>query len=649
MSSPPCTRVASEPCGWTGNARSSPGRRPGIGRRSRSRSPPRAPPSSSPGATPSAATRSSRRSTAAGGTAHVRPPPTSRDEDACTGLVDDRGRAARRAHRPREQRRRAATRTTARSRELTTAAWEASLRVNLTAPMWLRARRDPAHARAPGTASIVNISTRQAERASPGLTAYIASQGRAQRSDPRDRGRLRRRTGSAATRSAPATCSTTGATPTSRPSAARALEGMHLTRLGEADDVADAAVYLASRRVGFVTGVNLQLDGGSSIARGAHARLSGRCIRARRVSAICTFRLGARRRPRVLARARHHERRASRSRSSSATAGTTAPRSSSTRSDAGCGSTNLIGLGPFHLARPDALGRSSRSASSRSLDAAVAVGARVPRVHDRPAAPAAVGRGRRRARAGARARCSPRRARAASPFAIEHTNSLRVDVGFVHTLARRGRPRPPARHRRVHGDQRVLGRARPRDDDPRRRRPHPARAGERLHGRHASRRRNRLVPGDGDIPLAPHPAATSSTPGYPGCFDLELIGPAIDAEGYDAAVPRAVDALGRAARASSAPDRLRPGGPHGTRRGARPARAGSPDLRSRATRVEVARPATRRPRRPARAAAPPTPARSARPRRRLDDALLDDRGLARRGRRTRTHPTRSSPGIPSRS
>ncbi len=43
---------------------------------------------------------------------------------------------------------------------------------------------------------------------------------------------------------------------------------MHLTRLGVATDVAYAAVYLASRESEFVTGVNLQLDGGSSIARG---------------------------------------------------------------------------------------------------------------------------------------------------------------------------------------------------------------------------------------------------------------------------------------------------------------------------------------------------------------------------------------------
>jgi 3-oxoacyl-[acyl-carrier protein] reductase len=44
-------------------------------------------------------------------------------------------------------------------------------------------------------------------------------------------------------------------------------EGMHLTRLGTAADVAYAAVYLASRESEFLTGVNLQLDGGSSIAR----------------------------------------------------------------------------------------------------------------------------------------------------------------------------------------------------------------------------------------------------------------------------------------------------------------------------------------------------------------------------------------------
>ena len=53
----------------------------------------------------------------------------------------------------------------------------------------------------------------------------------------------------------------------------------------------------------------------------------------------------------------------------------------------------------------------------------------------------------------------------------------------------------------------------------------------------------RLVPGDGDIPIA-RILRTLLDAGYTGVFDLELIGDAIAAEGYDTAVPRAVDALG---------------------------------------------------------------------------------------------------------
>ena len=45
-------------------------------------------------------------------------------------------------------------------------------------------------------------------------------------------------------------------------------EGMHVTRLGVADDIAHAAVYLACKESEYLTGINLQLDGGGSIARG---------------------------------------------------------------------------------------------------------------------------------------------------------------------------------------------------------------------------------------------------------------------------------------------------------------------------------------------------------------------------------------------
>ena len=46
------------------------------------------------------------------------------------------------------------------------------------------------------------------------------------------------------------------------------LEGMHLTRLGRAEDIAWAIVYLASRESEFVTGALLPIDGGGTIARG---------------------------------------------------------------------------------------------------------------------------------------------------------------------------------------------------------------------------------------------------------------------------------------------------------------------------------------------------------------------------------------------
>jgi NAD(P)-dependent dehydrogenase (short-subunit alcohol dehydrogenase family) len=149
---------------------------------------------------------------------------------------------------------------------VTTEAWEAILTVNLTAPMWLTRAALP-HLLDAGRGSIVNISTRQAERASRGLAAYIASKGglnaltRSIAVDYADRGircntispgyvlNDRRDAGIDADRRA-------------------RYKGMHLTRLGVADDIAYAAVYLASAESGFVTGLNLQVDGGSSIARG---------------------------------------------------------------------------------------------------------------------------------------------------------------------------------------------------------------------------------------------------------------------------------------------------------------------------------------------------------------------------------------------
>ena len=54
---------------------------------------------------------------------------------------------------------------------------------------------------------------------------------------------------------------------------------------------------------------------------------------------------------------------------------------------------------------------------------------------------------------------------------------------------------------------------------------------------------NRLVPGDGDIPFQ-RVLGYVLDAGYQGMFDLELIGPKIEEEGYAAACRRAVDNLG---------------------------------------------------------------------------------------------------------
>jgi len=52
----------------------------------------------------------------------------------------------------------------------------------------------------------------------------------------------------------------------------------------------------------------------------------------------------------------------------------------------------------------------------------------------------------------------------------------------------------------------------------------------------------RAVPGDGDIPLA-HLAEVIDAAGFTGPFELEMLGPLVEEEGYRAAIARAVAAL----------------------------------------------------------------------------------------------------------
>jgi sugar phosphate isomerase/epimerase len=52
---------------------------------------------------------------------------------------------------------------------------------------------------------------------------------------------------------------------------------------------------------------------------------------------------------------------------------------------------------------------------------------------------------------------------------------------------------------------------------------------------------DRRVPGDGDIPLARLLHAIIAS-GYLGAFEIEMVGPAIEDEGYERAIARAIAA-----------------------------------------------------------------------------------------------------------
>jgi sugar phosphate isomerase/epimerase len=201
---------------------------------------------------------------------------------------------------------------------------------------------------------------------------------------------------------------------------------------------------------------------------------------------------------------------------------------------------NLIGLGPFHLADPSRWPR-QQERLVRSIDTAAALGAECVVFTTGPFAPLTWDE----AADALAAALAPILAEAATrnvPFAIEHTNSLRVDVGFVHTLRD---AIDLARRFDVGVCMELNACWAERDLDA------TIRAGaDRIRlvqvsdfkvGTVASSQR--LVPGDGDIPIE-RILRTVLEAGYTGVFDLELIGDAIAAEGYDAAVPRSVEALG---------------------------------------------------------------------------------------------------------
>ncbi len=203
---------------------------------------------------------------------------------------------------------------------------------------------------------------------------------------------------------------------------------------------------------------------------------------------------------------------------------------------AGLQVVDLIGLGPFHLGRPQRWD-AQRARLMHSLEAASAVGA--PRIvfTTGPFAPLTWDEAADALHEAIAPVLQEARSRNIE-VAIEHTNSLRVDVGFVHTL----RDAIDLARRLDTGvcmEVNACWAERGLDDT--------IRAGsDRIRLVQVSDFRvgtiassQRLVPGDGDIPLR-RTLGVLLGAGYRGPFELELIGDAIIEEGYDAAVPRAV-------------------------------------------------------------------------------------------------------------
>jgi sugar phosphate isomerase/epimerase len=204
--------------------------------------------------------------------------------------------------------------------------------------------------------------------------------------------------------------------------------------------------------------------------------------------------------------------------------------------DAGLRVTNLIGLGPFRLAQPGQW-EQQRERLVHALDAGVTVGAECLVVTTGPAGPLTWEEAADALEEALGPVLTAARAKAI-PFALEHTNSLRVDVGFVHTLhdvvdlARR-LDIGVCMEINACWAERGLGATIAAGVD----RIRLVQVSDFAVGTLSTP--NRLVPGDGDIPLA-RILGQILDAGYRGCFDLELIGPAIEAEGYATAVPRAV-------------------------------------------------------------------------------------------------------------
>lgn len=209
--------------------------------------------------------------------------------------------------------------------------------------------------------------------------------------------------------------------------------------------------------------------------------------------------------------------------------------------DSGVRVSNLIGIGPFRLDNPDQW-PTQRDRVRRAVDAAEAVSAECMILTTGPARQLTWEDAADALEAALTPVIEDVHARGI-PFGLEHTNSLRADVGFIHSL----RDCVDVARRLAIGvcvetnacwAERGLGDTILNGVDTFR----IVQVSDYAIGTTSTP--NRLVPGDGDIPFD-RILRQLLDAGYSGCFDLELIGPKIDEEGYEQACTRSVENLGK--------------------------------------------------------------------------------------------------------
>jgi NAD(P)-dependent dehydrogenase (short-subunit alcohol dehydrogenase family) len=141
--------------------------------------------------------------------------------------------------------------------DVTTEEWDYIIKAALTGPVFWACKYGLPHLRSAGGGTVINITSGQSALGIPGFSAYAAA-----------KGAMNSLTRSIAAEEAEHNIRCNGilvGRVVAKGDAGVGITPGHLTRLGNPNDIAYAAVYLASDESAFVTGSILSADGGFTI------------------------------------------------------------------------------------------------------------------------------------------------------------------------------------------------------------------------------------------------------------------------------------------------------------------------------------------------------------------------------------------------